>query len=173
MLFKATLFCPCVIPVVLHCQLNTEIMPCFTAAYILSLTCGLRQLNGPAQERTEWQSIISNLCRVELDKLLQTNDLIKRAIESTKSSRCSFSQNVGLLVFSTRPTSRVYGWFVCGRLQRIVCYSANNTHLTLYVVWQLVSNELPMLQVGSHQTLGYTTRRQTRDRRLLQTIALR
>ena len=54
-LFNATLFCPCVIHVMRHCQFNTEIMQCFTAAYILSLTCGLRQwyVLGPAQERTD------------------------------------------------------------------------------------------------------------------------
>ena len=88
-------------------------------------------------------------------------------------SKCSCSRNAVLPVFSTRPTSRVYGWFLCGRVQHIVWYSANNTHLTLYVVWQSVSNELHMLQFGSHQTLGYATRFQKRERRLLQTIALR
>ena len=30
-----------------------------------------------------------------------------------------------------------------------------------------------MLQFGSHQTLGYTTRRQKKERRLLQTIAVK
>ena len=64
-LCKAIWFCPSVIPVMFHCQL-TQTMHSFTAVDILSLTCGLRQwyVLGPAQERTHWQSMISNICRV-------------------------------------------------------------------------------------------------------------
>ena len=56
---------PSVIPVMFHCQL-TQTMHSFTAVDILSLTCGLRQwyVLGPAQERTHWQRMISNICRV-------------------------------------------------------------------------------------------------------------
>jgi len=65
LLCKATWFCPSVIPVMFHCQL-TQTMQSFTAVDILSLTCGLRQwyVLGPAQERTHWQRMISNICRV-------------------------------------------------------------------------------------------------------------
>ena len=64
-LCKATWFCPSVIPVMFHCQL-TQTMQSFTTVDILSLTCGLRQwyVLGPAQERTHWQRMISNICRV-------------------------------------------------------------------------------------------------------------
>ena len=52
-------------PVMFHCQL-TQTMQSFTAVDILSLTCGLRQwyVLGPAQERTHWQRMNSNICRV-------------------------------------------------------------------------------------------------------------
>jgi len=43
----------------------------------------------------------------------------------------------------------------------------------VYVVWHLVWNYLHMLQLGIHQTLGYTTRSQSRERWLLQSTAWR
>ena len=104
---------------------------------------------------------------VALHLRVATNKWLKRSFESMDSSKCSSSRNAVLLVFSTRPTLRVYGWFVLGRVQCIVWYSANDTHLTL---WQLFSNELHMLHFGSHQTLGYKIRRQKRERRLLQSF---
>ena len=112
-----------------------------------------------SRARTHWLTTY-NIASFALNTTAATNKWLKRSIENMDLSKCSCNRNAVLPVFSTRPTPCLYGCFLCGRVQHIACYLANNTHLTIYVVWQLVSNELHMLQFGSHQTLGYTTRRQ-------------
>ena len=59
--------------------------------------------------------LISNLWRVAPDSSYKQIT----SIESMDSSKFSWSRNAVLLVYRTTPTSRVCGWFVWDRMQRI------------------------------------------------------